>query len=68
MVNHLSFKEKLKDVLVFLQEEKKDLDMIQYLFQKGEKKTFAQIGKLKKNKISHRHDAFVKIKKYFKFS
>ena len=35
---------------------------------KGEKKTFAQIGKLKKNKISHRYDAFVKIKKYFKFS
>ncbi len=35
---------------------------------KGEKKTFAQIGKLKKNKISHRYDAFAKIKKYFKFS
>ena len=35
---------------------------------KGEKKTFAQIGKLKKNKISHRYDAFMKIKKYFKFS
>lgn len=35
---------------------------------KGEKKTFAQIGKLKKNKISHRYDAFTKIKKYFKFS
>lgn len=35
---------------------------------KGEKKTFAQIEKLKKNKISHRYDAFTKIKKYFKFS
>ena len=35
---------------------------------KGEKKTFAQIGKLKKNKISHRYDAFAKIKKYFKLS
>ena len=35
---------------------------------KGKKKTFAQIGKLKKNKISHRYDAFMKIKKYFKFS
>ena len=35
---------------------------------KGEKKTFAQIEKLKKNKISHRYDAFMKIKKYFKFS
>ena len=35
---------------------------------KGENKTFAQIGKIKKNKMSHRYDAFLKIKKYFKFS
>lgn len=34
----------------------------------GAKKTFAQIGKRKKNKISHRYNAFIKIKKYFKFS
>tara|TARA_B100001027_G_scaffold63809_1_gene43151 strand:- start:25373 stop:25984 length:612 start_codon:yes stop_codon:yes gene_type:complete len=34
----------------------------------GENKTFAQINKNKKNKISHRYKAFIKIKKYFKFS
>jgi len=35
---------------------------------KGENKTFAQIGKVKKNRMSHRFNAFLKIKKYFKFS
>ena len=35
---------------------------------KGENKTFAQIGKVKKNRMSHRFNAFSKIKKYFKFS
>ena len=34
----------------------------------GETKTFAQISKRKKNLMSHRYNAFVKIKKYFKFS
>ena len=35
---------------------------------KGENKTFAQFGKVKKNRMSHRFNAFLKIKKYFKFS
>ena len=35
---------------------------------KDESKTFAQIGKVKKNRMSHRFNAFLKIKKYFKFS
>ena len=34
----------------------------------GETKTFAQISKRKKNSMSHRYNAFDKIKKYFKFS
>ena len=35
---------------------------------KGYSKTFAQISKIKKNKISHRYKAFIQIKKFFKFS
>lgn len=35
---------------------------------KGETKSFAQISKEKKNLMSHRYNAFKKIKKYFKFS
>ncbi len=35
---------------------------------RGESKTFAQISKNKKNTMSHRYNAFLKIKKYFKFS
>ncbi len=35
---------------------------------KGESLTFAQISKNKKNRLSHRYDAFLKIKKYFRFS
>jgi XTP/dITP diphosphohydrolase len=35
---------------------------------KGETKSFAQISKGKKNLMSHRYNAFKKIKKYFKFS
>ena len=35
---------------------------------KGKKITFAQMNKKEKNLISHRFDAFKKIKKYFKFS
>ena len=34
---------------------------------KGYSKTFAQISKVKKNQISHRFKAFIKIKKFFKF-
>ena len=35
---------------------------------KGDIKTFAEITKIKKNKISHRSQAFSKVKKFFKFS
>ena len=34
----------------------------------GQKKTFGELKKREKQKISHRYEAFKKIKKYFKFS
>ncbi len=34
----------------------------------GYKKTFAQINKQLKNRLSHRYNAFLKVKKFFKFS
>ena len=62
------FQGKVEGYISFPARGKKGFGYDPIFIPKGEKKTFAQIGKLKKNKISHRYDAFVKIKKYFKFS
>jgi len=62
------FQGKVEGYISFPTREKKGFGYDQIFIPKGEKKTFAQISKLKKNKISHRYDAFMKIKKYFKFS
>ena len=43
-------------------------DTILYLFLMVKKKTFGELKKREKQKISHRYEAFKKIKKYFKFS
>lgn len=62
------FQGKVEGYISFPTRGKKGFGYDPIFIPKGEKKTFAQIGKLKKNKISHRYDAFMKIKKYFKFS
>ena len=62
------FQGKVEGCISFPPRGKKGFGYDPIFISKGEKKTFAQIGKLKKNKISHRYDAFTKIKKYFKFS
>ena len=62
------FQGKVEGYISFPARGKKGFGYDPIFIPKGEKKTFAQIGKLKKNKISHRYDAFMKIKKYFKFS
>ncbi len=62
------FQGKVEGHISFPARGKKGFGYDPIFISKGEKKTFAQIGKLKKNKISHRYDAFMKIKKYFKFS
>ena len=42
-----------------------DLDMIQYLYQKGYNKTFSEMKPSKKFGIDHRYIAFKKIRKFF---
>ncbi len=59
---------KIEGSITFPPRGKKGFGYDPIFLPKGYSKTFAQISKIKKNKISHRAQAFALIKKFFKFS